>query len=332
MDTPHSNSLDNLLIQNAEAGNLDAVTSLIAKGANINAFNDLHENVLMCAIRQRKIKVAIWLIERGADWVTSNAIGYTAIDYINDYNDFELLQSIIHRQDFKSKCFFNHPKIGQIFYHVVSLGFVDIIDYFIKYYPNWRTIKDMHGRDVIDSTIVHANLRQNKETKGIYRLLSEMTLEERQEMLEWQESPSFHTFILSFEQILKCCDKNVSRFKDEGSLNIFVLNHRLPKDLAALVAIKWFNICSSGEQAIPVWYLHQIEKDFEAKYKKEDAMQIEEATKPRALLFSQESQPVIRKNSIKKQKQNDSMDIDDDVAKHSGCFSFGKTKPKCSIQ
>lgn len=327
MDTLHTNSLDYLLIQHAEAGNLDEVISLIAQGANINAFNYLHENVLMCTIRERKIKVAIWLIEQGADWVTSNAIGSTVIDYINDYNDFGLLQPIIHREDFESKHFFKHPKIGQIFYHVVSLGFVNIIDYFIKHYPNWRAIKDMHGREVLDSTIVHANLRGNKETKGIYRLLSEVTIEERQEMLEWQESPSFHTFIFSFEQILECCDKNVSRFKNEGSLNIFVLSRLLPKDVAALIAIKWLNICLSGEQAIPVWYRHRIEKDFEAKYKKEDVMDIDEGHKP-SVLFSSELQP-IKNQKNRDKKANNNMEIDDGVAKHSGSFSF---KPKCSIQ
>lgn len=330
MDAPHTNPLDYLLIQNAESGNLEAVISLIAEGANVNALNELHENALMCALNKKKIEVAIWLIENGADLTLQNAIGLTVLDYICFSNHPEIFQYIIKHQGSDAQHIINNQRDGHMFYYVVSAGLVNMVDFFIKNSHDWRAITDNHGRDILCCAINH--LKLNKEKEGIYRLLSEMTKEERQETLEYQDSLNFGLFVHSFEQALECCIKNVSHLIDSGSLNVFVLKHLFPKELAAAITMQWLKMCFSEEQTIPVWYHHCIEKDFSAKYKLEDAMDIEEINKQPVLLFSQELQPVDSKKNTAK-KQNNSMDIDDGVAnKHSGCFGFKKPSPKCSIQ
>jgi ankyrin repeat protein len=64
------------LIKAAQAGDTPAVKSLLAKGADVNARDEITNTALNCAIQRNKTDCVITLLDNGADVNEKNYSGY----------------------------------------------------------------------------------------------------------------------------------------------------------------------------------------------------------------------------------------------------------------
>lgn len=77
----------------ASNGNLEAAKTLLDKGANVNAKDDLDETALILAVTSEtgsELEMAQLLLDYGADPSLEDSDGWTALDYAVDYGDDQL--------------------------------------------------------------------------------------------------------------------------------------------------------------------------------------------------------------------------------------------------
>lgn len=143
--------LDYELIENITSGKLQEVKELLAKGASVNARNELGTTALMFACDFGYFDIVSLLINKNANVDDKNGLGFTALHYAVQKPDLRVVRLLVNlsEEELENRINRKDEKGNTPLHLAVEAGNIDVIDFLLKRKAN-KFIENNERRTPLD--------------------------------------------------------------------------------------------------------------------------------------------------------------------------------------
>lgn len=253
--------LDKLLIENVQAGNIQAVDLLLEKGANIETRKAiLSMPPLSLAINLKEedaaFAMADFLIKKGADIHGVNRLQHNALHHAAASGYIKVIELLIQNgADVRASTKRGDKPIDTLLAAAPYTDWTTLSDNeeaFVRFKYTLRDWTTLSNEDVI------AICKRRAHT--VYRLFSELTITE----LEAYRLGNGKEYLVDFNQAKLNNRKSMAKEIPLALNKLLLLKQLLPIELGGMIT--QLDLLLKLKEALPAWYHHRIEKDLPDAY------------------------------------------------------------------